>query len=298
MVARRTTVQMIPLNDIHVANPRVRNQRIHRAIIKSIEAIGLKRPISVRPAAPDESAQPYALICGQGRLEAYKVLGFTEIPALILDVDEHLGHVMSIVENLARRTPKAAETMEQIQVLRERGYSDGEIGRKLGCTTSWVNSVANLMGRGERRLLAAVEAGHISLALAVSISRANDSEAQQLLMDAYESGDLKGKKVTTVRKILANRARSGRKGAGGCVSGSPRRKLTPEDLAKLYKRDVEAHQRIQKKAEFTQQSVLLARQVFKELLALREFCDLLHKEGLCSLPQPLADLLPSRASKQ
>ncbi len=54
------------------------------------------------------------------------------------------------------------------------------------------------------------------------------------------------------------------------------------------------HQRIQKKAEFTQQSLLLARQIFKELFASKEFCGLLQSEGLTSVPQPLADLLPRR----
>lgn len=294
MTNKSTSIQMIPIADIHVANPRVRNQRIHRGITRSIETVGLKRPVSVRKASPDETSLPFALICGQGRLEACKLLGHREIPALILDVDEHTGHVMSIVENVARRTPRAAETMEQVQVLRERGYSDPEIATKLGCTPSWVNSVANLMERGERRLLAAAEAGHISLALAVNISRANDRDAQQLLMDAYEAGELKGKKVTVVRQILAHRARSGKKGTSTYAHGTPRKKLTPEDLAKLYKRDVEMHQRIQKKAEFTQQSLLLARQIIKELFASKEFCGLLQSEGLTSVPQPLADLLPRR----
>lgn len=298
MTNEHTTVQMIPITDIHIANPRVRNERIHRGITRSIETIGLKRPISVRHTEVAETSQPYALICGQGRLEACMLLGHTEIPALVLDVDEHTGHVMSIVENVARRTPRAAETMGQIQVLRERGYSDPEIAAKLGCTSSWVNSVANLMERGERRLLAAAEAGHISLALAVSISRASDREAQQLLMDAYEAGELKGKKITVVRKILAHRTRSGKKSTSSYIHGSQRKKLTPEDLTKLYKRDAEVHQRIQKKAEFTQQSLLLSRQIFKELFTSKEFCSLLIVEGLTSVPQPLADLLPYGALSQ
>ncbi|HFK2920993.1 TPA: hypothetical protein ACGY72_002170 [Stenotrophomonas maltophilia] len=122
------------------------------------------------------------------------------------------------------------------------------------------------MERRERRLLAAAEAGHISLALAVNISRANDHDAQQLLMDAYEAGELKGKKGDRRPTDLAHRARSGKKGTTTYAQGTPRKKLTPEDLARLYKRDVEMHQRIQKKTEFTQQSLLLARQIFKELL--------------------------------
>jgi hypothetical protein len=36
----------------------------------------------------------------------------------------------------------------------------------------------------------------------------------------------------------------------------------------------------------------LARQIFKELFANKEFCTLLKAEKLTSVPQPLVDLLP------
>ncbi|WP_454764412.1 plasmid partitioning protein RepB C-terminal domain-containing protein [Cupriavidus campinensis] len=226
-------VEMISIADIAIANPRIRNPKIHKAITESIELVGLKRPITVRRVPPGRGNFPYALICGQGRLESCKLLGQSEVPALVLDVDEETGHVMSIIENVARRTPRAVETMEQVRVLRQRGYSDSEIAAKLGCTSSWVNNVANLLERGEKRLLAATEAGHIPLHLAVSISRANDSEAQQLLLDAYESGELKGRKVTIVRKILEQRARSGKRG-NNLFSKTPTRKpMTPDELTKL-----------------------------------------------------------------
>lgn len=285
-------VEMIPIADIAVANPRVRNPKVHKTITESIEQVGLKRPITVRRVPSAQGELPYALICGQGRLESCKMLGQMDIAALVLDVDEETGHLMSIVENIARRTPRAVETMEQVRVLKQRGYSDGEIATKLGCTPSWVNNVANLLERGEKRLLAAAEAGHIPLHLAVSISRVSDSDAQQLLLDAYESGELKGRKVTIVRRILEQRTRSGKKGSNRFVRTPARKPMTPEELTKLYKRDGEMHRRIQKKAEYTQQSLLLARQIFKELFADKGFCALLKAEKLTSVPQPLADLLP------
>lgn len=285
-------VEMIPIADIAIVNPRIRNQRIHKTITESIEQVGLKRPITVRRVPSGEGSLPYALICGQGRLESCQSLGQSEIAALVLDVDEETGHVMSIVENVARRTPRAAETMEQVRVLKQRGYSDGEIALKLGCTASWVNNVANLLERGEKRLLAAAEAGHIPLHLAVSIAKANDSDAQKLLLDAYDSGELKGRKVTIVRRILAQRARSGKQGKNAFAKAPTRKPMTPEELTKLYQREVETHRRIQKKSEFIQQSILLSRQIFKELFANKDFCALLVSEKLTSVPQPLADLLP------
>lgn len=287
------SIEMIPIDQITIANPRVRNQKIHKTITESIAKVGLKRPITVRRVAPEQGELPYALICGQGRLESCQQLGQTDIAALVLDVDEETAHIMSIVENVARRTPRGAETMEQVRILKQRGYSDSEVATKLGCTTSWANNVANLLERGEKRLLAAAEAGHIPLHLAVSISRASDSDAQQLLLTAYESGELKGAKVTVVRKILGQRARSGKQGSNAFVKARNRKPMTPEELTKIYKREAEMHRRIQKKSEYIQQSLLLTRQIFKELFANKEFCSLLWKEKLISVPQPLADLLPN-----
>ena len=153
------TVEMIQISEIVVPNPRTRNPKVHKEITDNIERVGLKRPITVRLNASKQGGR-YALVCGQGRLESCQMLGETEIAAIVIDADAETGHVMSIVENVARRTPRANETMEQVSGLRSRGYSDAEIAQKIGCTSSWVNHVANLLERGEKRLLAAAEAGH------------------------------------------------------------------------------------------------------------------------------------------
>ena len=45
----------------------------------------------------------YDLVCGEGRLEAFRMLDETEIPAVVIDAAEADCLVMSLVENLARR---------------------------------------------------------------------------------------------------------------------------------------------------------------------------------------------------
>ena len=44
---RPSRIEMIPISRITVLNPRARNKRQHREIVNNIEAIGLKRPITV-----------------------------------------------------------------------------------------------------------------------------------------------------------------------------------------------------------------------------------------------------------
>lgn len=291
-------VVMIEINDISVSNPRARNEKIHRSITRSIEQLGLKRPITVRQVSGPGNKPSYALVCGQGRLEACRLLGHLQIAALIVDVDEGTAHVMSIVENVARRTPRAAETLEHVRVLKDRGYSDAQIAEKLGCTPSWANCVSVLLERGEKRLLAATEAGTISIHLAVEIARASETETQRLLQEAYERGDLKGRQVFRIRQILDHRSRSGKRAANAFVKSGPHKPMSREELARLYKRDVEAHQRIQVKSEYVQKSLLVARQVFKELYADEEFMALLQAQNLTTVPRPLAHLLPGKRGSQ
>ena len=69
--------------------------------------------------------------------------------------------------------------------------------------------------------------------------------------------------------------------------------MSPEDLAKLYQRDAAKHRLVQKKAEHTQNALLLAQQIFKELFSSDEFRLLLRGEKLTSVPKPLVELARS-----
>ena len=290
MTTSTKLVEMISLQDIGISNPRDRTPKVHKTITESIDQVGLKRPITVRRGTGRPGDPQYELICGQGRLESCKALGQTEIAALVIDVDDETGQVMSIIENVARRKPRSAETLEHVRVLKERGYSDSEIAEKLGCTAGWVANIALLLERGEKRLLAAIESGHMPMHLAVDISRARGSEIQDLLHRAYERGEVTGNKVAAVRQMLERRERVG-KGIDGSFRKTPQRPaMTPEELRRLYERDVELHRRIQKKAEYAQKSLLLIQQIFKELFASKEFCAVLKAEKLVTVPQPLSDL--------
>lgn len=182
--ARPQQIEIIPISRITVLNPRARNKRQHREIVNNIEAIGLKRPITVS-RRPGEGSPRYDLVCGEGRLEAFQMLGQTEIPAVVIEAAEAECLVMSLVENIARRQHRPIDLMEEIGSLHRRGYKDTEIAAKIGVTPSWVNMIVTLLERGENRLVAAVETGLIPISLAVDIARATTDEAQNLLIDAY-----------------------------------------------------------------------------------------------------------------
>ena len=287
--ARPQQIEMIPISRITVLNPRARNKRQHREIVNNIEAIGLKRPITVS-RRPGEGSPRYDLVCGEGRLEAFQMLGQTEIPAVVIEAAEAECLVMSLVENIARRQHRPIDLMEEIGSLHRRGYNDTEIAAKIGVTPSWVNMIVTLLERGENRLVAAVETGLIPISLAVDIARATTDEAQNLLIDAYESGQLRGKKLGAVRRMLDQRMK--RNGRAAAVHGLGRRnahrRMTSTDLMQIYQREAEKQRILVKKADFTQTRLLFIVEALRDLLSDEGFTTLLRAEQLETMPRALA----------
>lgn len=278
-------IETIPIAAIEVLNPRARNRRIFDELVESIRAVGLKRPITVRRAPTGEG---YELICGQGRMEAFLKLGQNEIPAMIIEASREECFVMSLVENLARRNLSPLELIREVGSLRERGYTHAEIGRKIGFSAEYVWTINLLLENGEERLLDAVERGVIPHSVAAEIARAEDAEVQRALTDAYETGQLPGQQILTIRRIVDERNLIG-KGLRSVRTG-PRRSQTPTAaaLVRAYQKEVERQRLLVKKAELTQGRLTFIVGAMSKLLTEEHFVDLLRAEGLAKLPQPIA----------
>lgn len=281
-------IEMVPIDQIRVLNPRTRNKRQHREIVDNIEAVGLKRPVTVRRRLV-EGVALYDLICGEGRVEAFSQLGEAEIPAVVIEAEEADCLVMSLVENIARRQHRPIEMMQEIGSLHRRGYSDTEIAAKIGCTVSWINMIVALLERGEERLLAAVETGLIPVSFAVDIARAETEEAQAILLQGYEAGKLKGKKLGAVRRMLDQRLRRSKSVPdSGFGRRGQRRQITPSDLLRLYQREADKQRVLAKKSDFAQARLLFIVEAMKDLVADDGFATLIRAEGLATMPRALA----------
>src|SRR5437867_2710473 len=124
-------VQMIPISQINVLNPRSRNRIVFESIVSNIGNLGLKKPITVTLRMEPIDGKLYDLVCGQGRLEAFVALGQTEIPAIVKEASREECLLMSLVENVARRQPSSLELLREITNLKSRGYSVTEIAKKI-----------------------------------------------------------------------------------------------------------------------------------------------------------------------
>jgi ParB family chromosome partitioning protein len=161
-------IRMIPIDKIIVINSRSRGKKKFRQIIANIAQIGLKRPITVAEYRNGDDEVRYRLGCGQGRLEAYKSLGQTEIPAIVTEATKEDLILISLVENFARRQHPTIEQTRSIADLRDNGDSPADIAGKTGMTVCSVNGILKLLAKGEERLLRAVEKGQMPLSVAVT----------------------------------------------------------------------------------------------------------------------------------
>ncbi len=280
-------IEVVPIDRITVLNPRGRGRRVHREIIDNIEAVGLKRPITVSRRRGADGEDRFDLICGQGRLEAFQALGETRIPAIVVELAEEDCLVRSLVENVARPQHRGIDLMREVGALRKRGYSDADVAQKIGVTASWVSLIVGLLEKGEERLISAVESGLIPLTLAVTIARSDDGGIQQALADAYADGRIKGRNVETVRRLLERRQRRGGVGPQRFGRSTVRQRPTADQLVQIFRKEADRQRLIAKKADFVQSRLLFIVQALKELRQDRAFANLLRSEQLDTMPRAL-----------
>jgi ParB family transcriptional regulator, chromosome partitioning protein len=159
----------------------------------SLKASGLLQPISVR-RAPEGG---YELISGERRLRAATRLGWTEIPAIIRDVDDRTLLTLALVENLQRADLNAVEEARGYRRLSEEfGFTHAQIAEAIGKDRTSVTSLMRILqlppavleivekghlSAGHARALVAIEDGRKALALA------NEAVARQLSVREMES---------------------------------------------------------------------------------------------------------------
>jgi ParB family transcriptional regulator, chromosome partitioning protein len=281
-------VQMIPINEINVLNPRSRNRISFQGIVSNISNLGLKRPITVARRAESTDGKPYDLVCGQGRLEAFIALGQAEIPAIVKEASREECFLMSLVENVARRQLRPIELLREITSLKSRGYSTSEIAQKIDVHKSYVSGITHLLKNGEERLLHAVEKGRVPLSVAMQIADADEEGIQKALHQAYEEKTLRGRRLLTVRRIIELRKANGinfhygvRRRNDGLQSA--------EALVRIYRQEVDRQKLLVKKSQIAEHRLLFIVSALKNLFRDENFVTLLRAEGLDTIPAYLAE---------
>jgi ParB family chromosome partitioning protein len=283
-------IRRIPISAVSVMNPRVRGKKGFRELVASIAALGLKKPVTVRLK---DRGEGYDLVCGQGRLEAFKELGELEIPAIVIEATLDECFIMSLVENLARRHHTPMELIRSIASCRERGNTVAQIATMTGFSYEYIAAICFLLDHGEHRLLVAVERGAVPHTIAMEIARAKDGDVQAALLEAFEDKKLPGNQVVTVRKIIEQRRLLGKD-----LVQLPGREARPKPvsadvLVRSYKKQADRQRSLVKKADVAQRRLMFLATALRRLHADEHFANLLRAEGLHTMPKQLAERVRS-----
>jgi ParB family chromosome partitioning protein len=300
-------VQNVPVDRINVVNGRSRGQSKFKQIVANIARLGLKKPIAVALRNGRDGTDPhYDLICGQGRLEAYKARGERLVPAIVYDAAGDDLLLMSLIENLARRRYRTIDLAREIKAMKERGDELADIARKTDLDVSYVRGILRLVNGGEARLLQAVDSGQIPMSVAVVIASADDQAIQKALTDAYENKTLRGKALLRAKRLVDGRHRPGRgrgknrggrgggppgDGAGKGVNGGD---LSYAKLMRVYEAETARQGELVRKAKLCENRLVFIVSALKCLFQDRELVSLLRETSLDTMPRPLAELVEGR----
>lgn len=285
------SIEWIPIQNIVVVNPRIRNRQVFQEIVDNISQIGLKRPITVT-RRQSKTDPRYDLVCGQGRLEAYEALGQDQVPALVVAADAEDCLIASLVENCARRQHRAIDLLQDIADMQKRGHSLRAIARKTGLSNDYVHGVARLLSKGEKRLLIAVESHTLPLSVAIEIADTDDHGIQRALHEAYEKGTLRGKKLLAAKRVVEMRRRRGKSDGQG--THQPSGKVSSAALVRAYEEDADRKREMIRRANTTRDRLALIAEALTRLSTDEQFVALLEDSDLATMPEKIASLIDVR----
>ena len=126
-------------------------------LAQSIRLHGVLQPLSVRRVG-----LTYELIAGERRLRAARMAGLTEIPCIIMKMDDKESGMTALVENLQRQDLDYIEEARGIAVLMEQwSMSQEQIARTIGKSQSAVANKLRLL-RHSVPVLDALRAGGLT----------------------------------------------------------------------------------------------------------------------------------------
>ncbi len=149
----------------------------------SIAQNGLLQPILVR----DLGNGFYRIIAGERRWRASKMAGLSEIPAIIMDIDEKKAAELALIENIQRQDLNAMEEAAAYKaLLEEYNMTQEEVSRVLGISRSALANTVRLLDlpQSVADLLAAgtITAGHARALLGLN-RRSDMEEAAKIVVN-------------------------------------------------------------------------------------------------------------------
>lgn len=173
-------VVMIPLASIlpNKAQPRKEfdDAQLYQ-LAQSIQENGILQPVCVR-----KTGVTYEIISGERRCRASKLAGLTEVPCIVMDVDEERSAVLALIENIQRSDLSFFEEAIAInELINVYGLTQQEAAKRLGKAQSTVANKLRLLRftDTERNILAG---SNISERQARALIRIDDADSRTKIL--------------------------------------------------------------------------------------------------------------------
>lgn len=112
----------------------------------SIKEHGLIQPITVREIENTPDGKRYEIVAGERRFRAVSLLGWDEIPANVMSLDDEEASAVMLLENTARQDLDAIEEAQAYKARIDRfGWTVDEVARRAGVSTIRVKNVVKLL---------------------------------------------------------------------------------------------------------------------------------------------------------
>ncbi len=124
------------------------DEELLKELSESIKRYGILQPITLR-----KKNDKYEIVMGERRYRASKMLGLSEIPAIILDVNDEDGLAASLIENIQRVDLNFIEEAQSIKDFIDLYHlSQEEVSKKLGKTQSTISNKLRILKLTDKEL--------------------------------------------------------------------------------------------------------------------------------------------------
>jgi len=153
-------VVFLPIHTIH-PNPGQPRKTFDAAglqeLASSILQYGVLQPLTVR-----RREHGYELVAGERRLRAARLAGLTEVPCIVMALDEEQSGMLALVENLQRRDLDFIEEAEGLaRLMRVYGLSQEQAAMRVGKSQSAVANKLRIL-RHSPKILEALRSHNLS----------------------------------------------------------------------------------------------------------------------------------------
>jgi ParB/RepB/Spo0J family partition protein len=170
--------RIMPLAELdpHPDNPRSTSDDAELGeLVESMRSCGVLEPILVRAVG-----ERWQIVAGHRRVQAAKAAGMTEIPAVILSLNDEAALTALLVENLQRADLSPLEEAGGYQLLLRTLRSQRKVAKALGVGQARVSRRLALLEL-PANALATLRRGELSLELAAAMRGLGEAEVDEVL---------------------------------------------------------------------------------------------------------------------